>query len=158
MGEVSWQVKKVKVNFSVLLQQDLLKLQLIYIFQTCIYLRIFYTTGRKRDILKIWHYNLFCVFCINQCKVVFSLQAVSANEGIKNVWSDTKIYQSLFQTLVQYTSPGTVCNWKALMLPFWRYLSQVFFWKGSLLKCQEKGTMLSVIRLGKCAWDCDTMK
>lgn len=70
MGKVSWQVKKVKVNFSVLLQQNLLKL--IYIFQTCIYSKIIYTKGRKRDILKIWLYNLFCVLCVNQCKMVFS--------------------------------------------------------------------------------------
>lgn len=53
------------------------------------------------------------VFCINQCQAVFSLQAASANEGITNVWKDTKIYQSLpqpavsdFQALVQNTSPG----------------------------------------------------
>lgn len=85
VGEVSWQVKKVKVNFFILLQQNLLKLQLIYIFQTCVYLKIIYTNSRKRGILKIWCYNVFCVLCVNQCETVFSLQAASANEGITDV-------------------------------------------------------------------------
>lgn len=39
VGEVSWQVIKVEVNFSVLLQ-NLLDLQLIHIFQTGIYSKI----------------------------------------------------------------------------------------------------------------------
>ena len=57
----------------------------MHIFETCIYLEIIYTHARKRDILNIWHYNLFCVLCINLCKMVFSLQAASANEGIAHV-------------------------------------------------------------------------